>query len=79
MSTVETKHQKEIREQILNLLRKRDYRPIELIQTLQGREVTESELKDVLAALIEGSVIELSADRHITLRANHSATLAAAR
>lgn len=73
MSTVAIKSQNEIRALILNALGKHAYRPIELIEELQSAGVTESALKDVLAELIDGSIIELSPDRHITLRPNHPA------
>jgi len=74
------KNQNEIRAVVLQALREHAYRPIELIQQLQSAEITESALKDALAELIDRSIIELSPDRHITLRPNHPAEpLAAAR
>jgi hypothetical protein len=63
----------EIRALVLSALRVHPYRPIELIQELQTAEITESALKDVLAELIDGSIIELSPDRHITLRPSYPA------
>jgi hypothetical protein len=57
-----------IRNLILQALRDRAYRPIELLQQLQSAEVTESALKDELAELINARVIELSPERHIRLR-----------
>jgi hypothetical protein len=53
---------------VLEKLNERSYRPIELFQQLQNFDVSESALKDVLAALLEDQVIELSPDRHIQLR-----------
>lgn len=53
---------------VLEKLNERAYRPIELFQQLQNFNVSESALKDVLAALLEDRVIELSPDRHIQLR-----------
>jgi hypothetical protein len=80
MSTVAIKRSAEIRALILNALKERPYRPIELLQRYQTAEITESALKDVLAELIDAAVIELSPDRHIRLRESHSAgSLAAAR
>jgi hypothetical protein len=78
MPTVTIKRTNEIRDRILQALRERSYRPVELIQHIQSPEITESAVKDVLAELIDASLIELSPDRHITLR--HTAgPLAAAR
>jgi len=54
------------------------YRPIELFQELQTAEISELALKDVLAELINESIIELSPDRHITLRPSHPADPSAA-
>jgi hypothetical protein len=73
MPIVTLKSQDEIRALVLNALRAHPYRPIELIQELQTAEITESALKDALAELIDGSIIELSPDRHITLRSSHPA------
>ena len=80
MSTIPVKIQKQIRVAVLQALKDRAYRPIELIQELQSARITEAALKDVLAELIDRSIIELSPDRHITLRPVHSnEPLAAAR
>lgn len=80
MSTVAVKSHDEIRAAVLQALKEHAYRPIELIQHLQSAGITEPVLKDILAELIDGSIIELSPDRHITLRPNHSTEpLAAAR
>ena len=68
MATVAIRQAAELRNLILRALNDRAYRPIELLQRLQTAEVTESALKDDLAELINGGMIELSADRHIRLR-----------
>jgi len=78
MPTATIRRTNEIRDRILQALQERSYRPVELIQQLQNAEITESAVKDALAELIDASLIELSPDRHITLR--HTAgPLAAAR
>jgi hypothetical protein len=79
MSTLTVKRQNEIRTLVLQTLREHAYRPIELIQELQNVEITELALKDVLAELIDESIIELSPDRHITMRVIQSEEPAAAR
>jgi hypothetical protein len=68
MSTRSFKSQHEIRSLVLKALGEHPYRPVDLIRKLQTEEITESALKDVLAELMDGSIIELSSDRHITLR-----------
>ena len=55
-----------VRNLILKMLMERAYRPTELFQQLH--KIDESALKDVLAALIDAHLIELSPDRHIKLR-----------
>lgn len=73
MGTVAIKQAAGLRNLILHALMQRAYRPLELLQQLQTADVTESALKDELAELINGGLIELSADRHIRLRQPASA------
>jgi|HubBroStandDraft_4_1064222.scaffolds.fasta_scaffold2807326_2 hypothetical protein len=68
MSTVAIKRAAGLRNLILHALTERAYRPLDLLQLLQNADATESALKDELAELINGGLIELSADRHIRLR-----------
>ena len=63
MATMAIKRAAEVRNLILQALRDRAYRPIELLQHLQAADVTESALKDELAELINGGLIELSPDQ----------------
>ncbi len=62
-----------IRALILDTVRERPYRPAELLEKLQSREVSEAQLKDELARLIEEHIVELSADRYIKLRDRETA------
>jgi len=55
-------------ETVLRKLNERPYSPIELFQELQSARVSESAVKDALAALMDARVIELSPDRRILLR-----------
>jgi hypothetical protein len=75
MATVAIGRAAVLRNLILGALNDRAYRPLELLQRLQTTEVTESELKDELAELINRGMIELSSDRHIKLRHPLSARL----
>jgi DNA-binding HxlR family transcriptional regulator len=68
MGTVAIKQAAELRNLILHALTEKAYRPMDLLQHLRTADVTESALKDELAELINGGLIELSADRHIRLR-----------
>jgi hypothetical protein len=78
MSSVAIKRTDEIRTRILDAVRERPYRPIELLQQLQSAGLTEAALKEALADLIDAELIELSPDRHIRLRQPHSAESSAA-
>ncbi len=68
MQTGAAKPAVDVRALILDALRQRPYRPAELLEQLQTREISEARLKDELAALIEDQMVELSPDRYIKLR-----------
>ena len=68
MATMTTKRAAGLRNIILEALKGRAYRPVQLLQQLQSPDVTEYALKDELAELINAGIIELSPDRHIRLR-----------
>ena len=53
---------------VLRKLSERQYSPVELFQELQSAHVSESAVKDALAALMDARVIEFSPDRRITVR-----------
>lgn len=67
MQTGTAKSAVDIRTMILDTLRQRSYHPAELLEKLQSPEISEDRLKDVLAALIEAHLVELSSDRKIRL------------
>lgn len=67
MQTGTAKSAVNIRTMILDTLRQRSYHPAELLEKLQSPEISEDRLKDVLAALIEAHLVELSSDRKIRL------------
>lgn len=58
----------DVRELILGLLHERPYRPAELFENANARDVTETRLKDALAMLINENIVELSPERYIRLR-----------
>ncbi len=57
-----------VRTLILNRLQKGDIQPIELLRELQSPAVSEAQLKDELAVMIDENIVELSKNRHIKLR-----------
>jgi hypothetical protein len=59
---------KDLRALIIEALRTRAYRPVELFKALQGPGVSEARLKDALDALIDEHRLELSPDRFFKLR-----------
>ena len=63
----------DVRELILTALRDHPFRPAELLEYLQSREVSEARLKNELAALIDEHIVQFSPDRYIRLRANEQA------
>ncbi len=77
MPTMTAQQAPNARERILDKLAERAYRPTELFQQLH--EISESVLKDALAALIDARLIELSPDRHIKLRQHQVGPVRAAR
>jgi hypothetical protein len=68
MPIVATKQESNLRTLIIQKLTQGEYQPIELLQQLQSPTISESALKEQLAALIDARLIELSPDRHIKLR-----------
>jgi hypothetical protein len=67
MQTGTAKSVPDVRAMILDTLRHRSYHPSELLEKLQSPQISEDRLKDVLAALIEAHLVELSSDRKIRL------------
>jgi hypothetical protein len=68
MTSLFPKQPPDLKKTVLRKLNQRPYRPVELLQELQSARISESALKDALAALLDARVIELSPDRRITLR-----------
>jgi len=68
MPSLSIKRSSGLKNVVLRKLNQRPYRPVELLQELQSARISESALKDALAALLDARVIELSPDRRITLR-----------
>lgn len=67
MPSLSIKRSSGLKTAVLRKLNQRPYRPVELLQELQSARISESALKDALAALLDARVIELSPDRRITL------------
>jgi DNA-binding HxlR family transcriptional regulator len=63
----------DVRALIIEALSKGPYRPTELLEKLQGPDISEERLKDALDSLIDERRLELSPDRYIKLRMNRPA------
>ena len=63
---------KDVRALIIDALGKHAYRPVELFRALEGPGVSEARLKNALDALIDERCLELTPDRFLKLRPDHS-------
>jgi len=70
---VRTARDEEALRLVTEALRERPYRPVDLLKKLEERGVSEVRLKGALDALLNEHRVELSPDRHITLREDEPA------
>lgn len=62
-----------VRMAILELLMAKEYRPIDLLQTLGNRGYADSDIKQALSELLRDGVIELTAQRMLKSAASQDA------
>ncbi len=62
-----------VRTAILNELRAKEYRPIDLLQTLGSKGYADSDIKQALSELLREGLIELTAQRVLRSAASEDA------